>query len=142
MTIAAAILGLLVMIALAACPILAIIFGTVALSKIRRSNGQLKGTGMAWSGIILGILLLFSAPLVGAMTLVFPARQSAASQARQEAERAYRASERDSSTEAGSQPLLRSNPRGAEASESPRGGSIEATESRRSRQPSAEKKGV
>jgi hypothetical protein len=43
--------------------ILAVIFGHVALSRIKRSSGQLRGRGLAIAGLVFGYL--------GVATLVF-----------------------------------------------------------------------
>lgn len=40
------------------CGILAIIFAITSKSKIKNSNGELSGSGMATAGLILGIIVV------------------------------------------------------------------------------------
>ncbi len=55
-------------------PIVAIVAGHMAKNEIRRSNGQLGGSGMATAGLVLGyvqivLLLLFACAVIGFITL-------------------------------------------------------------------------
>lgn len=55
-------------------PIVAIVAGHMAKNEIRRSNGQLGGSGMATAGLVLGyiqivLLLLFVCAVIGFITL-------------------------------------------------------------------------
>ena len=56
MAIASLVLGILGLAGIGS--VLAVIFGHVALSKIRRSGGRLKGAGMALAGLILGYVVI------------------------------------------------------------------------------------
>ncbi|CAA6680002.1 MULTISPECIES: DUF4190 domain-containing protein [unclassified Lentimonas] len=56
--------------------LLAIIFGFVALSKVKDSNGELKGKGLAISGIVLGFAWLAMIPIMGLLAaMAIPAFQ-------------------------------------------------------------------
>lgn len=56
--------------------LLAIIFGFVGLSKIKDSDGQLKGKGMAITGIILGFAWIVMIPITGLLAaMAIPAFQ-------------------------------------------------------------------
>ncbi len=48
--------------------LLAIIFGSVAVGQVNKSNGQVIGKGIAWSGLILGIIGLALIVIVAAST--------------------------------------------------------------------------
>lgn len=54
MAIASLVLGLLWLGGLGS--LLAVIFGSIAVGQINKSNGMIQGKGMAWSGLILGII--------------------------------------------------------------------------------------
>ncbi len=71
---------LLVLGVLAFCtiPLLSIIFGIVGLVKIGRSGGQLRGAGLAWTGIIIGVISLLAVPAVGGLALVSRRSQASA----------------------------------------------------------------
>jgi hypothetical protein len=60
MAIASLILGIIGMISIPTMllSILAIIFGAIGMGQVNKSNGLLKGKGMAVTGIILGILAI------------------------------------------------------------------------------------
>ena len=58
--IAGLILGVLSIILFFVGPILAVVFSLVALRKIRRSGGQLRGRGLAIAGAILGLVFFVS----------------------------------------------------------------------------------
>ncbi|HUK81434.1 MAG TPA: DUF4190 domain-containing protein [Verrucomicrobiae bacterium] len=61
-------------------PILAVIFGIVALNQIGKSRGGVTGQGQAIAGLILGGVGLFMIPILAAMLL--PALNSAREKAR------------------------------------------------------------
>ncbi|HCN76993.1 MAG TPA: hypothetical protein DIT13_07350 [Verrucomicrobiales bacterium] len=53
--------------------LLAVIFGHIARSSIKRSAGALSGAGMALAGVIIGYLMLFVVVLAIAASLLVPA---------------------------------------------------------------------
>ena len=64
--------------------ILAIIFGIVALSQIKSSNGSLTGHGKALAGLIIGCVSVVMIPIMGIMlAIMLPAVASAREKARQ-----------------------------------------------------------
>lgn len=67
---AGSILIVLVLPILFLLPLLAVIFGTVGLVKIRRSQGSLKGAGLAWTGILVGGFLLLALPILAGVLLL------------------------------------------------------------------------
>ena len=67
--IASLVLGLLgVIICIAGIP--AIILGHIARSNIRKSNGQLKGEGMATAGMVLGYLTVVAIPFIAIIAAI------------------------------------------------------------------------
>ena len=79
MAVASMVLGLLSVVCCCVTGIPAIILGTIALIQISRSNGRLKGTGYAVTGLVCGIVFTIIT-LVGA--LLVPAVESARDAAR------------------------------------------------------------
>ena len=68
MAVASMVLGLLSVVCCCVTGIPAIILGTIALIQISRSNGRLKGTGYAVTGLVCGIMFTIIT-LVGALLL-------------------------------------------------------------------------
>lgn len=72
--IASLILGLLFFVPLGF--LLAIIFGFIALSRIKDSNGALKGKGLAITGLVLGFSWILLIPIMGLLAaMAIPAFQ-------------------------------------------------------------------
>jgi Domain of unknown function (DUF4190) len=66
--------GLVILVAVAALVILglaAVIAGIVALVRINRSEGKLRGKGFAVAAIVIGLLLLLGLPVFGAFGAYF-----------------------------------------------------------------------
>ncbi len=69
MAIASLVLGLLWLCGIGS--LLATVFGAMALSRITRSNGAISGKGLAFAGLILGILGLISSVGVAIVFMLF-----------------------------------------------------------------------
>ena len=59
--------------------LIGVIFGHVALSRIRKSNGRLTGKGLAYCGLVLGYFVLAIGIVGGMIFLTYFVRQSEAS---------------------------------------------------------------
>jgi uncharacterized membrane protein len=88
---------LLAIVALILCGLIALIAGIVALVRINRSEGKLRGKGFAVAAIVIGLLLMLGLPVfgvVGAVVLGF-SRFDSAKQAEQKEHDAMRAAVRE-----------------------------------------------
>jgi len=57
-------LGILLLLGVPACGLLALILGVVALLRIARSGGALRGKGLAVAAVVLGGLMLLATPVI------------------------------------------------------------------------------
>ena len=74
MAVASMVLGLLSMVCCMCTGIPATVLGTIALIQISRSNGRLKGTGFAVTGLVFGVVFTILSLI---MALLLPAVESA-----------------------------------------------------------------
>jgi len=62
---AGVLIGILILAGLVFCGLVALIAGIVALGRINRSDGKLRGRGLAVAAIVIGLLMLLGLPVVG-----------------------------------------------------------------------------
>ena len=86
LAIASFVLGILSLFLLCFTGIFGAILGIIALLKINRSNGQLKGQGLAVAGLSLSVIMSFFVTIPLLIGLLLPALQKAREKARQQLE--------------------------------------------------------